>query len=117
MADATLKVSATRANIAKLNPARRAFWTRKLDALEKRNGLKVGEGEYGSSSFQSEDRWLRFANDLDRMYTAVAQEATQTRKDIVRATADATESIGWGLWPLAIAALAIGFALSKGRGR
>lgn len=66
---------------------------------------------------------LAFANELDAIYTAVADRATEVRKTAVKATGQTASdlaapiaTLGFGLWPLAIAALALVWAYRKGLG-
>lgn len=92
-----LKLQATRALVAKLSPPRRAYWTRLLDA-------RVPRAAVGA-----ENEWsLDMANWLDRVYTAVSDEATRVRKEGTAALAETSSAVGYGLWPLA---LAVGFVL------
>lgn len=99
-----LKLQAVRACVARLNPARRAYWTRIIDARLPR--VVVG----------AETEWdLSLANWLDRVYTAVSDEATRVRKEGTAALADTASTIGFGVWPLAIAAVAVLLAYGKAR--
>lgn len=107
-----LKLQATNALIAKLTPARQTYWQRVLREMQKRASKQAVGADAAATEWD-----LSLANWLDRVYTSVATEATKTRKELIDATADATGTIGWGMWPLALAALAIGIAVSKGRGR
>jgi hypothetical protein len=96
--DVGLKLQATRALVAKLAAPRREYWTRLLDARAK---VAVGAGT----------EWdLATANWLDGVYEAVSTEATRVRKEGTSALADVTATVGWGLWPLALAALAFAYA-------
>lgn len=92
-----LKLQATRALVAKLPAVRRAYWTRLLDA-------RVPRAAVGAES----DWSLDAANWLDRVYTAVSDEATRVRKEGTAALAETSSAVGWGMWPLA---LAVGFVL------
>lgn len=96
--DVGLKLQATRALVAKLAAPRREYWTRLLDARETK--AAVGATEWD----------LATANWLDAVYTAVSDEASRVRKEGTAALADVTASVGWGLWPLALAALALAYA-------
>jgi hypothetical protein len=98
-----IKLQATRALVAKLSPARQAHWNAVLDKRVRRQA--VGDAD------------LDFANWLDRVYVAVSDEATRVRKEATAATASTVAELGWSVWPLALAALAVGYALAKGRGR
>lgn len=98
-----IKLQAVRALIAKLPAARRTHWNQVLDKRLRRQA--VGDAD------------LDFANWLDRVYTAVSDEATRVRKEATAATAATVADLGFGIWPLALAALAIGYALAKGRGK
>ncbi len=103
--DVGLKLQATRSLIASLPPPRRAYWTRLLDHRSK---MAVG----------AETEWdLSLANWLDGVYEAVSTEATRVRKEGTAAVADTASVVGFGIWPLALAALAIGFAVSMGKRR
>jgi hypothetical protein len=103
-----LKLQATRSLVARLNPARRTYWTRLLDAAQSRARVRVG----------GESEWdLDLANWLDRVYTSVSDEATRVRKEASAAVADTASQIGFGVWPLALAALAVGYALSMSKRR
>lgn len=99
-----LKLQATRAMVARLNPARRAYWERILKARLPR------------SAVGAETEWdLELANWLDRVYTAVSDEATRVRKEGTAALAETSSAIGFGVWPLALAAVAVLLAYGKAR--
>lgn len=101
------RVALIRAELSKLPAPRAQFYKRRLATALQKTPLRIA----GSTEW---DLWL--ANELDRIYGAVATEATKTRKELIDATADGVSKVGWGIWPLAIAAVAIGWAMSKGRG-
>ena len=100
-----LKLRATHALIAKLPPLRQAFWNGKLAAM--RTSEAVGA--------PAEDvEWdLAAANWLDRVYTVVSDEARRVRKEGTAALSDTAGSLGWSLWPLAIAAVAIAWSIKR----
>jgi len=105
-----LKLQATRSLVARLNPARKVYWTRLLDEAQRR-ARRVRVGADGSE-------WdLDLANWLDGVYTAVSDEATRVRKEGTAALAQTSSAVGFGLWPLALAALAVGYALSMSKRR
>lgn len=60
------------------------------------------------------DLWL--ANELDKIYTAVSDEATKVRTGVVNVTTDVAKQVGWSVWPLAIAAVAVLWAFGGAKG-
>lgn len=137
--DVTKKLNATAARIAKLAPARRATMRAKLSELEARAGTPMVAGTSRPGAFptskpakskqtalvlvpkpaQSKVEWdLAFANELDKIYTAVSDRVTEVRKDALNATEDAAKPIalfGLGFWPLALAAVAIAWAYNQSK--
>lgn len=130
----TTELSVTRAKIAKLAPTLRAKYQAQLSSLEKRaNAAKVsGTSKPGSvpthggtpakkapaklALVRPQVEWdLVFANELDRIYQAVSDRATEVRKGVVNAVATDSTTVGFGLWPIAIAAAVIAWALAHGR--
>jgi hypothetical protein len=141
--DVTKKLQATAARIAKLAPAKRASYRAKLDALESKVGTPSVAGTSRPGTFPGSKpaqpkktgtskstaltlvpkpakvEWdLVFANELDKIYTAVSDRVTEVRKDSLNAAADAAAPVavfGFGFWPLAIAAVAIVWALNQAK--
>lgn len=99
-----LKLQATRALIKQLPGPRRQYWTRLLDARVPRAAVG-GESEWS----------LDLANWLDRVYTAVGDEATRVRKEGTAALAETSSAVGYGMWPLALAVAAVLLAYGRAR--
>lgn len=108
MPDVTLKLRALDTVLPKLNPVRRAHWARVVRALKTRASRSLAVGA------PRETEWdLALANELDRIYRAVADEATRARKEGTAALADTASAVGYGMWPLALAAVAVLYAWGK----
>lgn len=114
MAQVTLKLQATESLLPKLPAVRRAYWARMLAALRARAVKRKTVGAPAAS----ETEWdLVFANELDRIYRAVADEASSVHDAVVdTASADAAK-LGFSMWPLALAALALAYAWSSSKQR
>lgn len=145
--DVTAKLRTVVAKINALPPARKKTMRARLDALEAKAGTPKVAGTSRPGSVPTSKpkpavkktstgtalalvkspkpviEWdLVFANELDKIYTAVSDRATEVRKDVVNATGQTASDLaapvaklGFGLWPLAIAALAIAWAYSQAR--
>lgn len=102
----------------------KAFRAR-LSTLQKSARASTVGAEVPHKPTDPDDLWewdLKFANELDKLYTAVSDRVSQVAKqggEIVKATADtaasAASSVGWGIWPLALAAgfVLLSFAKAK----
>ena len=104
MANVSLKLQALDTILPKLNPVRRQHWARVIAALKERANQRARA--VGDEARTTE--WdLALANELDRIYTAVSDEASRVRREGTAALADTTAAIGYGTWPLAIAVVAV----------
>ena len=113
--DVGLKLQATESLIRRLPSVRAEYWQRRVDALAAQARKRAA---VGSSEPAPDVEWdLAIANKLDALYQAVSTEATRVRKEGADALADVATTVGWGMWPLALAALILGYAVAKGRGR
>lgn len=123
--DVGLKLQALDSLLPSLPKPRLEYWQRRIAALQARARNAVGATVIrpyaaAQSGDTSQDQtvddgteWdLDLANGLDAVYTAVSDEASRVRKESVNAIADATSSIGFSIWPLALAALALAYAYS-----
>lgn len=132
----SLKLQALRARLRSLTPAVRAPFARQLNALLARaNASYAARRAVGPSSKSvavagatapaavassaSTDWDLALANELDRIYTAVSDRATEARHDALNAASSAVSdhapNVGVALWPLALAAVAFAWAYARTR--
>lgn len=108
MANVELKLQALNALLQKLPVPRREHWARIMRAVSRRARKVAGDA-------QPVEWDLALANELDRIYRAVSDEASRVRREGTDALAETSSALGYGLWPLALAALAVGYAVSMSK--
>lgn len=134
--DVTAELKQTKAKIASLPASQRAPFQAQLATLQRRAGMASvgavpGTALVAASKARGQTatatkvapaakvEWdLAIANELDKLYTAVSDRVTEVRQTALAAAGDAAKPIalfGFGFWPLAIAALAIAYALRSAR--
>lgn len=107
--------------VARLPPLDRQLWDARIRA-RLRKGPTVVAGEFGLEKADdgSEAKVLQFrewdlelANWLDGAYNTVADRAAEVAKK----GTDAVSQLGFSMWPLAIAAAVVLFAMGSAKGR
>jgi hypothetical protein len=115
------RITRVRRAIAKLPELERQLWTRRVQRkLRTGPRVEVGGGATGEWGVTSADApggdWdLEIANFLDGVYETVSKRAEEVGEKARKVVTDTTAAVGYSLWPLALAAVAVGWALASAR--